>query len=471
MLLNPLTSAVVAADVMVAAQGNPDALEVRRRRRLASLLASACRRSAVYRERLAGCDPQRVRLQDLPVMRKADLMRRFDDWVTDPRIRLGALRRFMSSRSRIAEPFLGRYVVWESSGSSGEPGVFVQDMTAMAVYDALEALRRPLLRPVERMFDPWYLGERLAFVGAVEGHFASNVSLTRLRQLNPAMSQRLHLVSFMQPMPQLLARLNALAPTIIATYPSAAVLLAEERAAGRLEVSPREVWTGGETLSPAMRRFVSESLGCAVVNSYGTSEFLTLACECHCGRMHLNSDWAILESVDRHGHEVPQDEPGATTLLTNLANQVQPLIRYDLGDRITIRSRPCECGSHLPVIDVQGRSDDTLRFGLPHGRNLSVLPLALSTVLEDEAGLFDFQLVQEGPNDLMLSTPRDGAEGHDAVHRAGRVLSAFLRRQGAQHVHVHCYSGRSNMQGRSGKIQRVMALQHAGSSCPGAVVS
>ena len=30
--------------------------------------------------------------------------------------------------------------------------------------------------------------------------------------------------------------------------------LAEEQAAGRLKIRPREVWTGGETLTPAMRR-------------------------------------------------------------------------------------------------------------------------------------------------------------------------------------------------------------------------
>ena len=83
-------------------------------------------------------------------------------------------------------------------------------------------------------------------------------------------------------------------------------------------------------------------------------------------------------------------------MLTNLANQVQPLIRYDLGDRVTFRELPCTCGSHLPVIDVSGRCDATLRLGAAR-HSVQVLPLALSTVLEEEAGLFDFQLIQHGP--------------------------------------------------------------------------
>jgi hypothetical protein len=50
------------------------------------------------------------------------------------------------------------------------------------VYDALEALRRPVLRPFRSFFDPLGIGERIAFVGATGGHFASTVSVERLRR-------------------------------------------------------------------------------------------------------------------------------------------------------------------------------------------------------------------------------------------------------------------------------------------------
>ena len=206
-------------------------------------------------------------------------------------------------------------------------------------------------------------------------------------------------------------------------------------------------------------RFYWEVFGCPLVNSYGASEFLTLACECRCGRLHLNSDWVILESVDEHGSEVPPDRPGARTLLTNLANHVQPLIRCDLGDRITFRSQACGCGSHLPVIEVQGRSDDTLHLG-PASSAVSILPLALCTVLEDDAGVFDFQIVQQGPSELLLSTPLEGVAGTEALHRAQAALKTFLRRQGVGDVHIRCASGRHAPRGRSGKAQRVIAKIH-----------
>ena len=215
-----------------------------------------------------------------------------------------------------------------------------------------------MLHPPQRVLDPWSLTERSVFVGATGSHFASTVSIERMRCLNPALAHRLHSVSFLQSLPRLVAELGTLAPTTLATYPSAAVLLAEERLAGRLEIAPQAIWTGGETLSPAMRAFVQQAFGCPVVNSYGASEFL---------------------------------------------------------------------------------------------------PLALSTVLEDDAGLFDFQLVQQGPCELLLSTGLRGQAGNSALRRARALLAAFLARQGAVGVQIHCRSGQPGRRGRSGKVQRVIA--------------
>ena len=450
-------STTVAADVVAAAHASAAAVAERQQRRLAAVISSAIHRSPLYRHLLKGAGPHELRLQDMPIVRKAELMHRFDEWCADPAIRIEALRRFLADRANFGRPFLGRYVVWESSGSSGEPGVFVQDAAAMAVYDALEALRKPDLMPLRHLLDPWELAERIVFIGAVGGHFASTVSIERLRLLNPLLASKLSSVSFLQPVERLVGEIQEHRPTVIATYPSVAVLLADESLAGRLTISPREIWTGGETLSPTMRRHVQQAFGCPVVNSYGASEFLSLACECAQGSMHLNSDWAILEPVDADGRAVTAGTAGATTLLTNLANHVQPLIRYDIGDQVTLRAGNCACGSPFPVIDVSGRSDDTLHVRGRSGRDIQILPLALSTVLEESAGLFDFQLDQQGSRELTLSTARHGAEVTRLLHRARDTLAAFLREQGAAALHIHCRTGRAPRRGRSGKLQRIVA--------------
>jgi phenylacetate-coenzyme A ligase PaaK-like adenylate-forming protein len=440
---DPWVSASVASDVLGATRAPPQALAQRQGRRLSALLKAAAR-SRLYAPWLAGRDASGLSLQSLPVMDKRMLMGRFDDWVTDPSLKLAELRRFIADPARIGAPFAGRYTVWESSGSTGEPAVFVQDPMAMAVYDALEALRRPPLQS-QRWMDPCYLGERMVFLGATSGHFASTVSVERLRRLNPLLAVSLRSVSFLQPCRRIVQQLDALRPTVIATYPSAALMLAEEASAGRLKSRPREIWCGGETLTPAVRRHVEQAFGCRTVNSYGASEFLAMASECAHGRLHLNADWVLLEPM------------GGRVLLTNLANHVQPLIRYDLGDRVRFARRGCDCGSALPVIEVAGRCDDTLTVGRAAHR-VRLLPLALCTVLEDEAGLFDFQLQQCGPDQLRLCARCSGPEGRQRLARGQAVLSAFLAQQGAQGVSVECRGGDACVQGRSGKLQRVVSL-------------
>lgn len=455
-LFDPWQAACITLEVLATPRRRPALMQLQRCR-LTQLL-SAARASPLYGKIIGSRSPSDVRLQDLPVFCKAELMQRFDEWVADPRLKLDAVRRFVADPRLIGDAYLGRYLVWESSGSSGEPGVFVNDAQAIAVYDALEALRRPPLHALQGWWNPWQTAERVAFVGAINGHFASYVSVERLRRVNPWLARALRAFSFLQSTARLNAELEAFQPTAIATYPTAAVLLAEEVEAGRLSISPREVWTGGEALTPAMRRFVSSRLRCPVSNSYGASEFLALASECSHQRLHLNSDWVILECVDDDGQPVPAGESGARTLLTNLANQVQPVIRYDLGDRVTLWTEPCQCGSALPVIEVEGRVDDALVLLDEHGQKVRLLPLALTTVLEDDADVFDFQLLQRGDQNLLLHVPGQGPYVDEALQRGRGVLQRYLCEQGLPQVTVDASSGLPCTRGRSGKVQRVVAL-------------
>ncbi len=455
---DPLHGLAVTADVSIAAHSSTAALKSRQSKRLTDLIVTAKQKSKLFQDLLKEIDPATAGIEDLPITHKKDLMAQFSSWVTDSDIHLASLQDFVADERLIAVPYLDRYMVWESSGSSGEPGVFVQDAKALAVYDALEFLRRPALRPWQRWCDPFYLNERFVFIGAIDGHFASVVSIKRLQQLNPGLSEGLRCLSFLQPTHQLVAQLQALVPTIISTYPSVAVLLAEECRAGRLNIRPKEIWTGGETFSSPMRHFVQEAFACHVADSYGASEFLPIAAECRYGHLHLNSDWVILESVDQQGRVLPANVTGATTLLTNLANHLQPLIRYDLGDHVTLHSACCECGSSLPLIEVQGRNDETLRLGNPGAQQVQLLPLALSTILEHEAGLYDFQLTQKGPCELLLCTEQNGRAVTQSLQRAKVMLANYLALQGIGDVHIHCHSGASIARGRSGKVQRVIAM-------------
>ena len=415
--------------------------------------------SILYRERMQGFDPAQVPLSALPVVTRTELMQRFDEWVTDPELTLDGLRSFTVGSMCCGDAFMGKYMVWESSGTSGQPGIFVQDAHAMAVYDALEALRRHPPRPLAHWVDPLCLTERIAFVGAINGHFASYATMERLRQLNPWMAQTARSFSILQPVDALVAELNAFAPTMISTYPTAAALLADEAMMGSLKVNVREVWTGGENLSLLVRERVQQALGCAIRNSYGASEFLAMGWECGAGHLHLNADWVILEPVDEHYRPVPAGQASYTVLLTHLANTVQPLIRYDLGDQISLDSQPCTCGSPLPVIEVQGRQDEPLEMAGRHRQTVTLLPMALTTILEEQAGVFDFQLRQKDDRTLVLRLGSRGSEAVAAMARCREALESFAASQGVASIRVQEELDQPLLRGRSGKVCRVLAQQ------------
>jgi phenylacetate-coenzyme A ligase PaaK-like adenylate-forming protein len=404
-------------------------------------------------------------LEAIEPIARGELMAQFDACCTDRSVTLDAVQRFLAEQQRLGEAFLGRYAVWTSSGTTGTPGIYLHDARALAVYDALEAIRFcGLSHPadgaalLESLWARPFAGaQRFAMVGATGGHFAGNASIERLRRLFPWAQASARVFSIMQPLPGLLAELDAFGPTVVATYPTAAELLAEEHAAGRLKLKPRELWLGGEQLSEPVRHFIASTFGARVRQSYGASECLSIAWDCGHGSLHLNTDWVVLEPVDRDLRPVPPGEASHTVLLTNLANHVQPMIRYDLGDSVTLLPGHCPCGSPFPVLRVEGRRDDVLEFDGDAGA-VKLLPLALVTVLEDDAGAFEFQLLARDRRTiaLRLDPPTDGRSAAALRGDCHRALRAYLDRNGLAPVRIVDDRARPARDARSGKLRRVM---------------
>jgi phenylacetate-coenzyme A ligase PaaK-like adenylate-forming protein len=459
--VGPPVAASAAFEVMSATRASAREIAELQRSRLVRLLQAA-QRAPLHRPALRGFDPHEVPLTALPVMDKVQLMQRFADSLTSDELSLEGLRAFCADPAQIGQPFCGRYWAWESSGSTGQPALFVQDAAAMAVYDALEAMRRHGPRPWAQFLDPLGLAERHAFVGAIGGHFASVVTVRRLCAAYPWLASTWRCFSILQPTRDLVAQLDDFAPTTLATYPTAALMLAGEARCGRLRARPQEIWTGGETLSPAMRACIASAFGAELRNSYGASEFLPIAWECAHRRLHVNADWVILEAVDAHRRPVPSGRLSHTTLLTNLANHLQPLIRFDIGDRIVLGGESCPCGSALPVVQVQGRCDDMLVVPGCDGSPVTLLPLALSTVLEDEAGLFDFQLRQTAARELRLLLGPGAPHTPAARARYRQALAGFAAAQGAVDLRISTQGVEALPLGRSGKLKRVVAAAARG---------
>jgi phenylacetate-coenzyme A ligase PaaK-like adenylate-forming protein len=202
---------------------------------------------------------------------------------------------------------------------------------------------------------------------------------------------------------------------MLAAYPSSLALLAEEQAEGRLHINPVLVLPTGETLTAAVRQQIEYAFHAHVRQNYGSSELPVIAYDCGQGGLHVNADWVIFEPVDQEFKPVPPGQPSHKVLITNLANRVQPFIRYEMGDSVTVNPEPCACGSPLPSITVEGRNDDILRFTNPAGHAVPIMPMALWSVIKDTPGAYRFQAIQTAPQQLKVRLQAKAAGHEDEV--------------------------------------------------------
>ncbi|HYN99518.1 MAG TPA: phenylacetate--CoA ligase family protein, partial [Actinomycetota bacterium] len=188
----------------------------------------------------------------------------------------------------------------------------------------------------------------------------------------------------------------------LAGYPSIIETLAEEVMAGRLKIRPVAVICSAEVLTPDARSLIESAFNAPVFDEYNATEFAPIALRRPCGWMHVNADWVIVEPVEADLSPTPAGRPSHGLLLTNLANRIQPLIRCQLGDQVTVRPDPCPCGSPLPAIRVEGRTSDRVQFQDPQGKAVVLLGMNLYTIFLDVPGVASGQALQTGDNELQI---------------------------------------------------------------------
>jgi phenylacetate-coenzyme A ligase PaaK-like adenylate-forming protein len=259
------------------------------------------------------------------------------------------------------------------------------------------------------------------------------------------------------PTGELVRELNEFNPTLLASYASGLSLLAAERSAGCLSINPVLIISTGESLNPEERRNIGAAFSGKIRETYGASEIQIAAFECEYGRMHVNSDWVILEPVDGNHEPVPRGQPSYTVLATSLSNHVQPIIRYDLGDRITVLSDACPCASPFPAIRVEGRSDEILTFRSPLGTDIHLLPSALATSVAEIPDIQRFQIIGKGNDRLLVRLEtKTGADPEKVWVNTKKSLRNLLDPQGLGNVTVE-RSSDPPASGRSGKFRQVWA--------------
>lgn len=395
----------------------------------------------------------------MPPVTKPMLMAEFDDVVTDTAVTRDRVEAFLDDPRTIGRRFLDTYPVWQTSGTTGEPGIFLHDDRSLVIGDAVgdrwtipQLLRGEVLHGLLRQ--NW----RIAMVAVTGGPYAAFSGLTMFRREYPFLRDRLEIVSPTDPLETLVAALNDYRPAVLVGYATVLVAFAREQEAGRLDIAPAYILPSGEPITDDEKRVLRAAFGGRVQELYAATEFFTLAGECGAGNLHANTDWFVIEPVDADYDPVAPGTPGATVLVTSLANRIFPLVRYDLGDSVTLFEEPCRCGSPFPVLEIEGRQGDVLHFEDEAGATVPVFPLAISSVVEAVDGVHRAQLVQTDP--VTVTVRLDVAPGADASAVWAAVqtaLDAFLTDHGITGVAVEPGDSPPERNPRSGKFRHVWA--------------
>ena len=347
------------------AWGGRKRIEAKQLKNLRRLVQKARKESPYFNKLYAHLpDTNLIQLNDLPVTSKVDLMGDFDNWLTDRSLTLAQAREHMDSMANLGVP-VGQYAVFRTSGSSGEPAVIVIPSSVLEFVFGLSLARLSKKQlQIEKSLQK--AGTNVIITGG-NGHFAG-VGMNKLMQhLMPKLAKKITFIPAEQPIEQTVKQLNGIGKIAsIMTYPSMLTILTREKEAERLKIEPKLFKVAGETFTLELRKRVEKvftSLEHGIVDIYACTECLFMAFECDCGRQHIIEDWVILEAVDENKQPVPDGELSATTLLTVLSNDVQPFIRYDLGDRLRFYRDPCACGSPFRSFQIEGRQATVIRIG------------------------------------------------------------------------------------------------------------
>jgi putative adenylate-forming enzyme len=364
-----------------------DRLAAHQQRRLQRQLAYVRRHSSYYAELLP---PGRLRLEDVPPIDKAEMMRSFERICTAglDRDELVAFR-IDQERHGTTELYRGRYSVGLSSGTSGNKVLTVLSSRERARYAALLWARSGIPHELTH--------PRVLFC---------------LRTNNPAFTAitafgvELVYVDYLTPVEELLRLIATHRLDVLAGPPSVLGLLAEH--ADRIPHPLAAVLSYAEELDPSVKVRLSHAFAAPVVELYQGAEGM-LAFTCPAGTLHLNEDVTLVEL----GEAVDDDGAIRRAIVTDLYRRTQPFLRYELGDLIEIDPAPCACGSAFRRLKrVHGRSDAVLALPTADGGTVRLLPDHVRRSINQASDdVLEYQVLQWSLDDLELRLRlRDGAD-------------------------------------------------------------
>jgi phenylacetate-CoA ligase len=163
-------------------------------------------------------------------------------------------------------------------------------------------------------------------------------------------------------------------------------------------------------------RELEDIWGAKAYSTYSSSEIVTTFCECIAqAGGHLHPDLAVVEIVDEKGRVVGPGEKGEV-VVTPMAVEGMPLVRFKTGDISFIIDTPCRCGRNTVRLGpILGRKKQMIKV-----KGTTVYPQSVYSALEEIKGIKDYYIVVTSENELS-----DAVEIHLAVGGRGFCVESI----------------------------------------------
>ena len=366
-------------------------VEVWQQRQLANFLAGPVARVPAYRD-MAGRD-----LSSFPIHDKASLMGSFERF---NRLGLSAAEARQAWETDRAP---SGFAIGASTGTSGNRGFYVVSDTERYAWLGV-ILGRGL---------PGFWRKRLKVAVMLPANSRLYDAANESRRL------ALRFFDLHEGVEHQAAAVEAWQPDVLVAPPKVLRLLSERPS----KLSPRHVFSGAEVLDPIDRTRIEARFGVTVREIYMATEGL-FAIACERGRLHLLEDHVAFEWEDD-----PSGGALKSPLITDFSRRTQVMVRYRMNDLLELDDPACACGSPFtPVRAIAGRMDDVLQLGGKSGDVIVTPDILRNAIIDADARIDDFRLVQSGKNRLTLTLPPHCEPAKEA---AGQALNSLLVRLGA----------------------------------------
>jgi phenylacetate-CoA ligase len=314
-----------------------------------------------------------------------------------------------------------------SSGTTGKPTVVGYTAGDVGLWSDLMArsLAAAGVRPGDMVHNAYGYG---LFTGGLGFHYGVERLGATVTPMSGGQTERQ------------IALIQDFGANVLAATPSYALNIAEmaeqmgvDLANGNLRVGV----FGAEPWSETMRAELDQRLGVHACDMYGLSEIMgpgvAIECTSRLG-LHGWEDAFLFEVVDPETMEpLPMGEAGEL-VITTLAKEGLPMVRYRTRDITRLTDERCTCGrTHLRILRVTGRNDDMLII-----RGVNVFPSQIESVLVGFPGLAPhYQLVVSRQGSLDHLTVEAEA-GESKSEEARQLLGHQVRHHIKSMIGVSC---------------------------------